>query len=643
MEREQPPYYGEGGVPQLSWHSRDHEYRTPQAIQEPPSSVHKIDIESSRGRTLSPCTSVAKAWAQERPVMAPIVRVQETHRQHTAPASGRSPMPIGSFEDGVEQRGGYGHDAGAVGYPGHHLHQQQTYTTSADSLGGCPPQLSVRKRHQRPRREMTPDEQSVHLAEMNIPRMLASSSSTSNLIPHNYQFDNYPSTNNAGPWTANRYQALNIPMTTLPVWDASEARLATQPTGFQGLGSPNSSKTSLAGYDFEQNVHDYAKTTPSNMPAIRTHSHLHSPQHGNPIRTEDTRRTSNIDNALIPDFCAGESNVLKSKFTERFGSDRSVNGAGPESHGSDDANSPRKISIGWMSEGRRVGYGYTLVPPENTSEEHDEMHHGAVLPGNYDSSGYHSKGSPVDNETGNADKYTLVKPGNKILSPSKTNDSGFDISAILQRLNLPRWTGTGFGPKASNASDAGSCESGGSSLFGILSNRKKKHDEAKSSVEVDNPWEFCSWVRPVPSSNGQQVPQPDLIVSRDHAEAQLIEKLTTLRRRGSAWAARRKVSDIARNLEKRADRAVSRLAASTDQFPVVQRTATRVLRLRGPGSKELPRRVHDDDPVYSTNQFDGPSDFQRPPVRSSERASLNSSDDWDSLYEECLEERSIPE
>ncbi|KAL2833419.1 hypothetical protein BDW59DRAFT_79456 [Aspergillus cavernicola] len=616
VANEQPSYGGEGGESQLSWRPRDHEHRAPQTFRESPSSFRNVDLGSPRGKPLSPCPSVGRARAQERPAPASIVRVQEMHR--------RPPVPtIGSYEDSTGQRAGHGHDTGGFSYPGHYLAQQHTYTTSADSLMGYPPQLSVRKRHQRPRRDMTLDEQPVQLGEMNIPRMLASSTSTTNMMPHNHPFDDNQSTSNAGTWNANRYQGLNHQMAMSPVWDAPE-RPAPQPPGVQ-------ESRSLYGYD--NNFNDYSQGLSGNVP-IRPHV-----QPDIPFQTEETQN-SNAENASASEICAAdESNTLRSKFTEKFGSDRSVGGAGPEPHRGDNVVSPRKISIGWMSEGRRVGYGYTLVPPDNMSEGHEQTHGGLVLPRGCGSLRDSPKGSLAGKSTEHAGRHTLPHTGKSSQGRSKPSDSGFDISGILQKLNLPRWTGANFGPRTSNASDAGSCDSGGS-LFGILTNRKKNREGVVgSSVEADNPWEFCSWVHPVPSSNGQQAPQ-STVGSRDYAEAQLIEKLATLRRRGGAWATKRKVSEIARNLEKRA---VARLAASTEHHPVVQRTATRVLRLRGPGSKERPRRMHDNAPIYSTDQFDGHHEPQKPSVKPSERASSDTSEDWDSLYEECLEERSIPE
>ncbi|KAI9368059.1 hypothetical protein BJX61DRAFT_248250 [Aspergillus egyptiacus] len=607
ISTEQLPYLGEGAEPQLSWRSRDHEHRVPQTFPESPSSFHVVDPGTPRSKPASPSPG-GRAWAQERPAPAPIPRVQEMHRQHIQAVPGRPPRRVGSSEDNA-------------------------YAMSADSLVGCPPQISIRKRHQRPRREMTPDEQSVHLAEMNIPKLLASSSSTSNVAPLNHPSDEDQVASNRGMWDASRYQRISKPAAVPNLWDVPEGRPEMQLTGSQDSKPLYPAKTSdsPAGYKYEQNYFHCFQDPSGNMFPIHTRL---------PFRQTEETRNPEAHNASSPETHAAGIDALKSKFTEKFGSDPSVNRLQVELQRSDGVDHTRKISVGWMSEGRRVGYGYTLVPPDDSREALGQPQ----LPGSSGSPRDHPHGPLVGNAREYTDDHRIPQTGKTSQGPNKPSESGLDVSAILQKLNLPRWTGAGFGLRTSN-SDAGSCDSGGSSIFGILTGKKKNHEGATSSADTDNPWEFCSWVRPVPTLRGQGAPQAETVGSGDYAEAQLIEKLATLRRRGGAWSTKRKVSELARDIEKRADRAVAKLAASTEQFPVVRRTATRVLRLRGPGSKERALRMHDSYPVLSPDQFDGCRGPQNSQVKPSERTSSDGSDssDWDSLYEECLEEHPIPE
>ncbi|KAL3485970.1 hypothetical protein BJX62DRAFT_242463 [Aspergillus germanicus] len=628
---EQAPYHWEQNEPQQNWRSRDHENRGSQQPQESPySSSHNIDLGTFRGKQLSPSPSISRAWAQERPAPSPGLRVPDIHRPHTPVVTGRSIAPKNSFEDIAVQRPGYGYEpAGAPSYTGHHAPQQQAYTTSAESIHGCPPQLSVRKRNQRPRREMAPDERSVHLGEMNIPRMLASSGSTSNLMARHPEFDEYQPASNPGTWSASRYQGTNHPTVMAPIWDAPEGN----PNGNQGPRSPFSRNNSVSsvGIDHERNFLDCPQDSqqkPTCMPLHIPGKYSHSEETRNSAQSRDSRT-------------ADENHGLASRTTEKPSSDQSMGAAGHESHEEDDATSPRKTSIGWLSEGRRVGYGYTLVPPEHTSAGQQQMQGEFGSPRGCDS----VKGSPKGSKAAEhelADIHQTKKTGNARNGMSKTSESSFDLSGILQKLNLPRWTGTNFALKTSNNSDAGSCDSGGSSLFGIFSYKKKAHEQLGPHIEEENPWEFCSWVRASQSLGEQPAPaaQQDSIRSREHAEAQLVDKLATLRRRGGAWATKRKVSEIARNIERRA---VAKLAAAAEQFPAVQRTATRVLRLKGPTSKDHVGRMHDDKPMFATSQLDGNEESGYFRAAAHQRTSSASSGDWDSLYEECLEERSIPE
>ncbi|KAL4809012.1 hypothetical protein BDV18DRAFT_157949 [Aspergillus unguis] len=590
-----------------SWRSRDHEHPVVRAAHESPSSFKSVDLGSPRGKPSSPCPSVNKTWAQERSTLSPAAaptRMHGMHRAHVPSVPNRPSMSrAGSIEDSASQ---------ASVYSNPHALQQHSYTTSADSLSGCSPQINVRKRHQRPRKEtVTQGEQSVHLGEMNIHRMLASSGSTSQLQTQGHLVDENHSSGTTGTWTTNRYQIPNNQPAMPPIWDAPEGKTPV-PSSIQDPRSPYSPKGSISpvGKSVEQNVPSFSPSSSVNMPSKRPYL---------PSEHASVSAAAAVE----------EANALRSRFTERFGSDPSMSPVGSEPH-----EDTRKISIGWMSEGRRIGYGYTLVPPDHSSEGQKRLHCEPAL-----SEGCGSNRASPGSLGGSASSTPKVPRSrlteNNSQAPSKSSHSNFDISALLQKLNLPRWAGANFGLSTGNASDAGSCDSGGSSLLGMLSNRKKINGEAVSNVETEDPWEFCSWVRPTQSLRGQQAPSQDTFGSYGHSEAQVMEKLTTLRRRKGAWATKRKVSEIARSLEKRADRAVANLATSTERFPIVQRTATRVLRLRG-SAKDQSFGTQSNDTTPAV-QVEGGRD---PKVKPS-RTSSGSSADWGSLYEECLEECSI--
>lgn len=87
--------------------------------------------------------------------------------------------------------------------------------------------------------------------------------------------------------------------------------------------------------------------------------------------------------APIADHDADKAEAQKSRFAERFESARSLSSP---AHGHNDADadlaSPRKVSVGWMSGGRRLGYGYALVPANDGADEPPKFlnHIGSSVP-----------------------------------------------------------------------------------------------------------------------------------------------------------------------------------------------------------------------------------------------------------------------
>ncbi|KAL4964747.1 uncharacterized protein BDV14DRAFT_71645 [Aspergillus stella-maris] len=605
---EQSCYPGKRTDSQSSWRPRDLNLQDRQVAQASPTSLQNVDLSSIRGSPSNPNPEKSRDSTQQALAPAPSavpLRVQEVRCSLTP--------TVNSSEDSTGRRSSRANGTGVIISPTPQAPAQQSqgYTTSVDSLGDCPPRISVKKRHQRPYKEITHGEQSIHLGDMNIRRILASSGSTPQLQPQDQLIDENRTSGTTGTWNSYRYQSNQAAMP--PILDDAEAvSPPILPGSIQDPRSPYSLKSTISSAELEeQNIPSFCQGSSGN--------------------TSSRRRYLSSGHASASGVTDIEANALKSKFTERFGSDRSVSAAGDEAHEGDASVPSRRISIGWMSEGRRIGYGYELVPPENARDDKVQTHSEPVLAGNCGSVQASPKESPSSNHAGHPEKQKPSSAEEGGQEPPKTREPSFDISAIFQKLNITRWAGANFAIRTSNNSDAASCDSGGSSLFGMLTNKKKPIEEVGPNLDTEDPWEFCSWVRPRQSSGGQQAPQQDTIRSREYTEAQLMERLSTFRRRKGTSTTKRKVSEIARNLEKRADRAVDRLA--------VRRTATRVLRLREPGRKERRRGMHVTDPTFPTTQFDGLSDAH---TRRSERLSSGSSG-WDSLYEECLEECSLPD
>lgn len=119
------------------------------------------------------------------------------------------------------------------------------------------------------------------------------------------------------------------------------------------------------------------------IPGKRDFSSFYSPQSGsiasNRSQVGSLRSLNNhsLSNLQAKENVNDEANLVKSKFALENGAVQSKFREHCESHDSEQAPShtppnktdktcpPRKVSIGWMSEGRRVGYGYSPVLDED--------------------------------------------------------------------------------------------------------------------------------------------------------------------------------------------------------------------------------------------------------------------------------------
>ncbi|PTU24932.1 hypothetical protein P175DRAFT_0427445 [Aspergillus ochraceoroseus IBT 24754] len=548
------------------------------------------------------------------------------YRPHIHTPFARHPIPTGGFEEATVQFTSSGHESRFSGTSGFNCTQSQAYSTSADSLIGCQKQLSVRKRHHRPQREISTDEHSIHLSEMNTPGALVSPSCSTHMLPPHHLPDENQPRGHAGTWNENRLHGIGNPISNVSSWDVSEQRL-----GSQSIPDPNSAyspKNSLSPWHghYGQRSHNDCQDSAGNLASRRPR-----------ITPPELNGSPQAEQLLATESCTDDRpEALRSKFKEQFESNRSVASPGHDSaHNAGQVPvSPRRISIGWMSEGRRIGYGYTLIPADGTDDGRElrQDKHGSP-----DSD--HSNREPpiglVEEKSHDCAKDKPEWMGNDNKAPSKASDPRFDIAAALQKLNLPRWAGPSFSLKTNNVNDTASCGSASSPLLGILAKPKKNQEEVNNEANADNPWRFCSWVRPDQALSGQPVPPVSSVSSSQSMETQLLDKLARNKR---------KMAEIARDLEQRA---LAKLATSTEQFPVIQRTATRVLRLKGPGGRTRLGRISGRRgskwirtrriSIQSMNRTDRACD------QLSRRGSSGSLEEWDSLYEECLEEHPIPE
>ncbi|GKZ85211.1 hypothetical protein AnigIFM56816_010977 [Aspergillus niger] len=487
-----------------------------------------------------------------------------------------------------------------------------SYTTSADSLVG-PSQISVRKRRRQPPVGPIPDKCSVHLGDSNIPTTLAARSTSPHMLSPKQSFDENRWASNTGTWNAPQ------PFHDFSGFGAGKAP-DTYATGPRPRGPVNqasscySQKTSLSPTgdpvgSLDRRIQDRAITIQPQEPNASFSC--------SPRSLELSRVNSHY--APIADHDADKAEAQKSRFAERFESARSLSSP---AHGHNDADadlaSPRKVSVGWMSGGRRLGYGYALVPANDGADEPPKC--------------LNHIGSSVPEATA---------------SPRAGNPS-FELSSVVSRIRLRSF---------SSAFNEGLGEQLKSSVLEKFSKRKKEQVDPVADNIAQNPWYFCSWVDPNQPSSDQQSGQKSSSVSTKSTEGRPLGRWATLRRTGSLLTKGRSVSTITRGLEANL---TARMTGPAGRYPVARRKEGRVPKFKVLDRKNRANSADDDVPIVSAENLHGTAGsdgFQnkgqehdqqtvqtgthrtkRERHNSSDKTGSESiTDDWKSTYQDCQE------
>ncbi|KAJ5711548.1 hypothetical protein N7488_005704 [Penicillium malachiteum] len=210
---------------------------------------------------------------------------------------------------------------------------------SSGSLPGPSTNLVVPKRRQESHsaRSFT-DPCSVHLSELGISNKLASHSESSQIMSCGPSLTELVRPNRAGLFTNSSQENIQLRQNT-STSALSVNEQVHKPTGLRDVSScysqvsPSSGNVSLG----EWSIRNLTQKTPNKSPAIQ----------------ETMSSESEVANIPAP------RNTLLSRFREHCDADTP---GPPQSRSLAIGHiSPRKISIGWMSGGRRVGYGYSPV------------------------------------------------------------------------------------------------------------------------------------------------------------------------------------------------------------------------------------------------------------------------------------------
>ncbi|EYE97945.1 uncharacterized protein EURHEDRAFT_409242 [Aspergillus ruber CBS 135680] len=187
--------------------------------------------------------------------------------------------------------------------------------------------------------------------------------------------------------------------------------------------------------------------------------------------------------SLVTDsnFTASESgaqtDALTSKFVEQFGINPPV---GSPRSVSNEAMPPRKISVGWMSGGRRLGYGYSLV-----AEDEVESQKSPADSSPPEDSGNNSmvNGETREENAGNQDQdpdRQADKVSSALCEPSILNS---DLPGSMNPQMTRRWSGLVTTTDSSESTNRGSTAS---SFWEWLTSRRMSQDDTgeKASEKI---------------------------------------------------------------------------------------------------------------------------------------------------------------
>ncbi|KAI9930893.1 hypothetical protein MW887_010544 [Aspergillus wentii] len=308
------------------------------------------------------------------------------------------------------------------------------------SLGRSASQLVVTKRRKQTTREPSSEVRSVHLTDMNISKMLASPSISPRVLSQNQSLDE---------------SGQRAEYTSQGVSDQ-----------YHNYGCQNSQRSLTPGkgaLKFDLPLVCHSKNPSSFYSRMASLSSAASGDH-------QAQSLDTIDHgSLKPErrFPSAVHSVAgkKSKFTEHFDLDRSNASVGTFVRGEkpEDLVTPRKVSIGWMSGGRRLGYGYTLI---SESEEGSPM--GSNSPQN-------RKRDITSNRLTIENIVRKVSPRNNSRASSTLTEAPGSVNGIpniIDRISLRNLSSATACRRATNTKGSTDVDSENSSLWARLAGRK---------------------------------------------------------------------------------------------------------------------------------------------------------------------------
>ncbi|RLM01038.1 hypothetical protein CFD26_108812 [Aspergillus turcosus] len=412
-------------------------------------------------------------------------------------------------------------------------------------------ELLITKRRQRHQVSISED-QSIHLTDLNISKMLASASTSPRILSSSQSIYENPHGSNSGTWTA-QYQggSLGSPTRILtPVWDGGVLKLGVQDA--RQASSCYSPRTSSASADVPANI-EKTNMNQNNRDISRSRTPFAA------LSPNASSRSVPFSETHVPSLdrgSLGKTDALKSRFTEQFDLNRSITSLGSVAM-SNGITSPRKVSIGWMSGGRRLGYGYTVVDGDK-----DE---------------------------------TAEKDSGKASSTREESSTRPHISHIIDRFRVHRWSGATALVRPSNASDSASCDSAiNSPSWRRFADRRKNHADAQTTDSRRALWSL----KPRNCSSD--------CVSERHAFGQCVSAFgETLRDSSMESAAEPQSSQSIRmaqhDSKQKGPRHTMTTTGTSCQYAIGRKKGAQIMKLRFPSRKKWRDTASDDASLSSSN------------------------------------------
>lgn len=341
-----------------------------------------------------------------------------------------------------------------------------SYAGSSESLARNGMDLTIAKKRQPTSRETSSEAGSLHLGNMNISKALASPSMSPRILSQQQSTDESGQgyKYHVRSFSDQYHECAGKGRVSTPPWCKPDFDfdLSGRRDG-SSFYSPKSS-ISVAGMSTDLRLPNRIGRAVSSP--VGSGKHLSSTENVPASPTSETSQMNASYNQL-----GFQPDAVRSKFVEEFEMNRSI------SSGSIEA-APRKVSIGWMSGGRRLGYGYTLVSEDGGQNEDQEAQTDSDPKAGIEASS-EANNEPVETSATCSNRQSLEEQPD---SNKQRVSSSSDRSGAMSRLSQ-RWSGSSGFARTTKSSDSTDRSSASSSFWDRFTRRNDLEDSTRHGAK----------------------------------------------------------------------------------------------------------------------------------------------------------------